>query len=364
MTISFFDATFNQSLRADYEAALARVLDSNMLVLGSEVASFESEFAAYCGSEYSVGVSNGLDAIHLALRALDIGPGDEVIVPANTYIATWLGVSMAGAEVVPVEPDPVTFNINPALVEKAITPRTRAILAVHLYGMTADMSALSDIAKRHNLKLLEDAAQAQGARRDGVMAGALGDVAAFSFYPGKNLGALGDAGAVTTSDPEVCEKIKLLRNYGSEVKYQNSVKGYNCRLDELQAAFLRAKLKTLDEYNRARSQVASWYTDALAGNNAVELPQNPPGSEHVWHQYIVRVKSRDQVMQTLSEAGVQTMIHYPIPPHLSGAYAEGPWKAGDFPITESMADEVMSLPIGGHIRESDVARIAEILSNV
>ena len=331
--------------RDQLAAAFERVLHSGWYVLGDEVKRFEHEYAAYCGARFAVGVANGLEALSLVLRALDIGPGDEVIVPSNTYIATWLAVSHVGATPVPVEPDPHTFNLDPARIAAAITSRTRAVLPVHLYGQPADMKAILDIAQRHRLHVLEDGAQAHGARLRGKRLGAHGDAVAWSFYPGKNLGALGDGGAVTTNDAALAERLRELRNYGSKVKYHNEVIGYNSRLDELQAAFLRAKLPHLDAANRRRTKIAQRYLNGLAGLDLV-LPVVADFTEPAWHLFVVRHRRRDALAQRLRELGVATMIHYPVAPHRQPAYAALGMAQGCLPISEAMHAQVLSLPIG------------------
>ncbi len=331
--------------RDQLAAAFERVLHSGWYVLGDEVKRFEQEYAAYCGARFAVGVANGLEALSLVLRALDIGPGDEVIVPSNTYIATWLAVSHVGATPVPVEPDPRTFNLDPARIAAAITSRTRAVLPVHLYGQPADMKAILDIAQRHRLHVLEDGAQAHGARLHGKRLGAHGDAVAWSFYPGKNLGALGDGGAVTTNDQALAERLRELRNYGSKVKYHNDVIGYNSRLDELQAAFLRAKLPHLDAANRHRTEIAQRYLNGLAGLDLV-LPVVADFTEPAWHLFVVRHRRRDALAQRLRELGVATMIHYPVAPHRQPAYAALGMAQGCLPISEAMHAQVLSLPIG------------------
>lgn len=333
--------------------AYRRVMASNRFILGPEVEAFEAEFANYVGTTHCVGVGNGLDALHLILRAYDIGPGDEVIVPSNTYIATWLAVSFAGATPVPVEPDEFSFNLDPALLEAAITPRTRAIIAVHLYGLSADMQPICALAAKHGLKVIEDAAQAHGARYQGKRAGALGDAAGFSFYPGKNLGALGDGGAITTSDAELAARLKKLRNYGSDLKYHHDFKGFNSRLDELQAAFLRVKLGRLDEWNQRRTHVARRYLDA-AHHPGIRLPGVPPGIEHVWHLFVVRTTRRERLRDHLANAGVETLIHYPIPPHRQPAYAPDWNGKSPLPISEALHQEVLSLPMGPHLTGAQV----------
>lgn len=331
-------------LQHELEAAFRRVLESGWYILGREVEAFEEEFAAYCGTRHCVGVGNGLDALHLILRAYGIGAGDEVIVPSNTYIATWLAASFAGAKPVPVEPIEATYNIDPQRICDAITPRTKAIIAVHLYGQPADMDAINDIAYRHGLKVIEDAAQAHGASYKGTRAGNLADAAGFSFYPGKNLGALGDGGAITTNDDGLASQVRILRNYGSQVKYHNKVKGFNSRLDELQAALLRVKLKHLDTWNSARSRIAITYLDRLAASGLI-LPIVPAWAEPAWHLFVVRSTHRDALQKKLEYAEIGTMVHYPIPPHLQPAYAEEGYQIGDLPIAEKLHHEALSLPM-------------------
>lgn len=347
MTVPFLDLKPQYwELQAELDAAHRRVMEAGWYVLGPEVEAFELEFAAYCGSRHCVGVGNGLEALHLVLRAWGIGPGDEVIVPSNTYIATWLAVTYAGATPIPVEPDPATCNIDPSRIAAAITPRTRAVLPVHLYGQPADMDPILELARRHGLKVLEDAAQGHGARYKGRRAGSLGDAAGFSFYPGKNLGAYGDGGAVTTDDPDLANQLRILRNYGSQQKYYNEVPGYNSRLDELQAAFLRVKLARLDGWNASRRQVADWYLKALPEVlPTVALPQIPAWAESCWHLFVVQAADRDNLQRTLQSKGVGTLIHYPVPPHLQQAYAGMNLRAGDFPLAERMAQQVLSLPM-------------------
>jgi len=338
-----------EELKTELDEAYFRFMRSAWYILGKEVEAFEQEYAQYCGSKYCVGVANGLEALHLVLRAYGIGAGDEVIVPSNTYIATWLAVSYADAKPVPVEPDPRTSNIDPVRIEAALTPKTKAIMPVHLYGQPADMDPIMEIAQKHGLKVIEDNAQAQGARYKGRRTGSLGHAAGHSYYPGKNLGALGDAGAVTTDDPELADKVRTLRNYGSKKKYYNDVKGYNSRLDELQAAFLRVKLKKLDEWNQRRKVVAERYQKALPKTAELTLPFVPEWAEPVWHLYVVKTPRRDALQQKLTERGIGTLIHYPVPPHLSGAYANGVWPRGKFPLAEQLADTVLSLPMGPHL---------------
>ncbi|HLM01516.1 MAG TPA: DegT/DnrJ/EryC1/StrS family aminotransferase, partial [Pyrinomonadaceae bacterium] len=321
MKVPFLDlkAVYSE-IKDELDEAYARVMSSGWYILGAEVEAFENEFAAYCGAKHCIGVANGLDALHLVLRGYGIGEGDEVIVPANTYIATWLAVSYAGATPVAVEPDIETYNLDPRKIEAAITPRTRAIMPVHLYGQPAAMDALNEIARKHHLKVIEDAAQAQGARYKNRPTGSLSDAAGFSFYPGKNLGAFGDAGAVVTSDDELADAVRLLRNYGSRVKYHNEVKGFNSRLDPLQAAFLSVKLRHLDDWNARRRKIARKYIEALSDCSKIVLPVLEEEAESVWHLFVVRCAERERLQNFLKERGVETLIHYPVPPHLSEAY--------------------------------------------
>jgi dTDP-4-amino-4,6-dideoxygalactose transaminase len=335
-------------LRAELDAAYHRVMESGWLLLGQELEAFESEYAASVGAKHCVGVANGLEALQLVLMARGIGPGDEVIVPAHGYIATFLAVTHAGAQPVPCECDPGTYNLDAARAAALVTPRTKAILPIHLYGQTADMDAINALATRKNLFVLEDAAQSHGARYHGRQAGALGHAAGVSFYPSKNLGALADAGAVTTSDDALAEKIRHLRNYGSKVRYHNEYPGLNSRLSELQAAFLRAKLPHLAAWNVRRVALATRYFAQLRGVGDLVLPFVPDWAEPVWHLFVVRTAHRDALQAQLAARGIGTQVHYPIPPHLSNAYRAAGWKRGDFPIAEKLASEVLSLPIGPH----------------
>jgi dTDP-4-amino-4,6-dideoxygalactose transaminase len=357
MKIPFLDlGAAYRELKPEIDAAVSRVLESGWYILGPEVEAFEAEWAAYCEAKHAVGLANGLDALILALRALDIGPSDEVIVPSNTYIATWLAVSAVGATPVPVEPDPATHNIDPTKIEAAITPRTRAILPVHLYGQPADLDPILDIARRHGLRVIEDAAQAHGARYKGRRIGAHGDIVCWSFYPGKNLGALGDAGAITTNRADLADKVKVLRNYGSRVKYVNEVQGANSRLDPLQAAVLRVKLKHLDEWTDRRRTIADSYTNGLKDSGLI-LPHVPDWADPAWHLYVVRCTERDAVQKHLGAASIDTLIHYPIPPHMQDAYSELGMATEDFPLARQMADEVLSLPIGPQMENHSVALV-------
>jgi len=349
-------------LKDQFDAAYRRVAESGSFILGREVESFESEFAAYCGAKHCIGVGNGLDALHLIVRALDIGPGDEVLVPANTYIATWLAVSYAGATPIPVEPNERTYNIDASLVEAAITKHTRAIIAVHLYGQPADMGPINEIASQYGLKVIEDAAQAHGARYKGKRVGALGDAAGFSFYPGKNLGAWGDAGAVVTNDDTLARRVRVLSNYGSQVKYYNERKGFNSRLDEFQAAVLRIKLAKLDEWNERRKKIAEEYLQMLEGLSDLALPYVPDWADPVWHLFVVRHSKRDLLQEYLNQNGVGTLIHYPLPPHLQAAYAELRYARGHFSISEKMAEEVLSLPMSSHLSALELRHVVQQLS--
>jgi dTDP-4-amino-4,6-dideoxygalactose transaminase len=350
-----------EELRCEFDAAYHRVMDSGWYLLGTEIEEFEAEFASYCHTTYCVGVGNGLEALHLILKAYDIGRGDEVIVPSNTFIATWLSISYVGAEPVPVEPNPDTFNITPDRIEAAITSKTKAIIPVHLYGQPADMDPIRSIAQRNGIKVIEDNAQAQGARYKNQPTGSLGDAAATSFYPAKNLGSFGDAGAVTTNDEELALRVRSLRNYGSTKKYHHDFQGFNSRMNELQAAFLRVKLKRLDEWNSRRRVVAARYSDELTSVTEVKLPSVPTWAEPAWHIFAVRHENRDKLQDFLMKAGIGTLIHYPIPPHLSGAYARAGWEKGDFPLAEKIAQTELSLPINPHLEpESQEIAISAI----
>jgi dTDP-4-amino-4,6-dideoxygalactose transaminase len=347
-------------LKPEIDAAVARVLDSGYYILGPEVEAFEAEFARYCEADHAIGVGNGLDALVLALRALDIGAGDEVLVPSNTFIATWLAVSMVGAVPIPVEPDPRTHNIDCARLEAALTAKTRAVIAVHLYGQPADLTALRAFTTAHGLRLIEDAAQAHGALHLGRRIGAEGDIACWSFYPGKNLGALGDAGCVTTSDAGLAERVRLLRNYGSREKYRHEVQGTNSRLDPLQAAILRVKLAHLDDWNDRRRAIARLYLDRLQDADLV-LPEVPQWADPVWHLFVVRHKNRDALRAGLQEAGIGTLVHYPVAPHMQPAYAALAIAPDALPIARQLSDEVMSLPIGPHLGLDAAERVADVV---
>jgi dTDP-3-amino-3,4,6-trideoxy-alpha-D-glucose transaminase len=362
MAIPFFDlrAALTET-QAELTAAFGRVLASGNLIFGAETEAFEREFAALCGTAHSVAVGSGLDALTLMLMGLGVGRGDEVIVPGNTYIATWLAVSAVGAHVVPVEPDCATFNIRPAAVEAAVTPRSAAILAVHLYGQSADMTELRRIATKHGLALLVDAAQAAGARIHGEARNIVGDAAGFSFYPTKNLGALGDGGAVATDDAALADKVRMLRNYGSPAKDRFELKGVNSRLGELQAAFLRSRIARLDEWNRRRRALAERYVTRLAGAELLRLPQVIAGAEPVWHLFTVRVGQgrRDELQRGLAAAGIGTGIYYPVPPHLAPAYAAERRSFAPLPLTEALAREILSLPLHPHLTPAKVDRVSD-----
>lgn len=343
-------------LQEEILAAINRVVASGWYILGPEIEEFEAEFAAYCEAGSCIGVANGLDALHLALRAMDVGPGDEVIVPSNTYIATWLAVSQCGAIPVPVEPLQATYNIDPSLIEAAISARTKVILPVHLYGQPADMDPILAIAKKYGLRVLEDAAQAHGARYKGRRIGAHGDAVAWSFYPGKNLGALGDGGGITTNDPELADRIRVLRNYGSRVKYVNEVRGYNSRLDPIQAAVLRVKLRYLDVWNARRSTLAAQYLKGLA-NAGLALPHVPDWAQSAWHLFVISYSQRDDLQRHLTASNIGNLIHYPIPPHKQQAYSAMNFSADRFPLASRMANEVLSLPMGPHLSADEVSSV-------
>jgi len=350
--VPFLDlGRLHQSIRPQLDAAYHRVMDSGWFIMGPELEAFEAEFSQYCEVRHCIGVGNGLEALHLLLRAYGVGPGDEVIVPSNTFIATWLAVTQCGATPVAVEPNMDTHNIDPALIANAITSRTRAIIPVHLYGQPADMDPINDLAAKHGIIVIEDAAQAQGARYKGRRVGSLGHAAATSFYPGKNLGALGDGGAVLTNDDAIADKVKQLRNYGSTVKYQHDLAGYNSRLDEMQAAFLRAKLVVLDEWNARRREIAAQYSKTLTGA-AIDLPFVPDYAEPVWHLYVIRSKDRNALKAHLEQQCISTVIHYPIPPHRQACYQD--FKGHSLPISTILAEEVLSLPMSPAMTSEEV----------
>lgn len=363
--IPFLDLqSINAQYRAELIEACTRVIDSGWYISGNELSQFEQEFATYCGSAHCIGVANGLDALILTLRSwLELGRlqhGDEIIVPANTYIASILAISANGLTPVLVEPDAASFNLSPANARAAITAKTRAILPVHLYGQLADMPAVMALAREYGLLVLEDAAQAHGAAIGGKRAGSWGDAAGFSFYPGKNLGALGDAGAITTHDAELAQTLRALRNYGSHEKYKNLFKGVNSRLDEIQAAMLRTKLQHLELETQNRRMIAHVYLENIR-NPAVQLPQLTSDEQHVWHLFVVRTSQRDALQKYLAEQGIQTLVHYPIPPHQQQAYEE--WNAQSYPLTEGLHQEVISLPMGPTLSQLEALRVVAAVND-
>jgi len=364
--IPFLDLTASyEELKDELDAAYHRVMASGWFILGQEVEAFEKEFAEHCQVRHCISVASGLDALHLILRAMEIGPGDEVIVPSNTFIATWLAVSYAGAAPVPVEPDEKTYNIDPERIEAAITKNTKAIIPTHLYGQPAEMDPIVKIARKFHLKVIEDAAQAHGAQYRGKRTGSLGDAAGFSFYPVKNLGAYGDGGAITTSDNALADRVRILRNYGSDIKYHHEIKGFNSRLDELQAAMLRVKLRKLDEWNERRRKIAEVYLESLAPlsstcchpssdlHSELTLPFVPSWVEPSWHLFVVRHKRRDELQRKLNDKGISTMVHYPIPPNRQKAYCDLDYNSGSFPVSEQLAREVLSLPMSPHLTRGE-----------
>ena len=352
-----------REIKPEIDRAVQRVLESGWYVLGPEVDAFEAEWAEYCGAAHAVGLANGLDALILALRALDVGPGDEVIVPSNTYIATWLAVSAVGARPVPVEPDPATHNLNPSLITAALTDRTKAILPVHLYGQPADLDPILMLARAHGIAVVEDAAQAHGAQYKGRKIGAHGDIVCWSFYPGKNLGALGDAGAITTNNADLADRIRMLRNYGSREKYVNEVQGVNSRLDPIQAAVLRVKLAHLHNWSERRQAIAALYLDGLARTDLI-LPHVPDWANPAWHLFVIRSADRDTVQTRLTKAGIGSLIHYPIAPHMQAAYSEMGLAADTLPVARKLAAEVLSLPIGPQLSLQNAQAVIEVLTDI
>lgn len=360
ITVPFLDLQqIHDGIADELNHAVAKVIRSGAYILGEFVEEFEAKFARYQHSRHCIGVGNGLDAISLSLRALGIGPGDDVLVPSNTFIATWLAVTHAGANPIAVEPDPTTHLIDAEKLQEAITPRSKAVIVVHLYGQMPDMARISEFCRKRGLVLIEDSAQAHGAEYRGQRAGAWGQAAAFSFYPGKNLGAIGDAGAVVTNDDATANKIRQLRNYGSEQKYVHECLGFNSRLDPLQAAILTCKLEYLDQWNARRREIANLYFSLLQDVPSLVLPRIVTGSAHVWHLFVVQHKSRDAVRKILADKGIQTLIHYPIPPHKQNAYAMNQFPA--LPVAERLATEVLSLPMGPHLTDQQVSLAAERL---
>jgi len=344
-----------EKYRDEYIQAATRVLDSGWYVIGKEVEAFESEFAGWLGLNYSVGLNSGLDALTLALRALDIGKGGEVIVPANTYIATVLGITQNGATPVFVEPD-IYHNIDPEKIEKAITKKTKAILVVHFYGQPCSMDKIMEIANSHNIPVVEDCAQSHGATYKGKLTGTFGKISCFSFFPTKNLGAFGDAGAITTDDKKLADRIKMYRNYGSKEKYYNEVQGVNSRLDEIQAALLRIKLGHLEELNFERDTIAQRYLEGI-NNPLIQLPKVLPNAKHVWHLFVIQTEHRNKLQEYLASKGIGTQIHYPVPPHLSEAYEYMGYKRSSFPTTENEADTILSLPLYNGMVRDDINHV-------
>ena len=356
MKIKFLDLKkHHSSINAVLTSKFKKVLNSGSYILSEEVENFEKEFSNYCNTKYCIGVGSGLDALVLVLKAYGIGKGDEVIVPSNTFIATWLAVSNVGAKPIPVEPNIKTFNINADLIEHRITKKTKAIIVVHLYGQPAEMSKIKILAKKYKLKLIEDAAQAHGAKFKNKIVGSLGDAAAFSFYPGKNLGAIGDAGAITTNDKNLRDRCKELRNYGSNKKYHNIIKGYNSRLDELQAALLRVKLKKLDLNNKKREKIAKLYMTEIIEKDI--LPYTPHWCNPVWHLFVINVENRDKLSDYLKKNGIETIIHYPISPHLQKAYKKD-MRNVKLRVAETLQEKVLSLPIGPHLDNRSIKYIS------
>lgn len=351
----------NKQTKSEIVASFEQFFDGAWYILGEKVKQFEQEYADFNEVKHCIGVSNGLDALTISLKTIGVGVGHEVIVPSNTYIATALAVSYLGAKPVFVEPDIYTYNIDPSKIEAAITTKTKAIMPVHLYGQACDMEAIMAVAQKYNLYIVEDNAQSQGARFNGKITGSWGHINGTSFYPGKNLGALGDAGGITTDDADLAYKAFTLRNYGSQKKYHNEVIGYNMRLDECQAAFLSVKLKYLDEWTAQRQKIAGWYDEVLKGAGDLILPKTAEGATHVYHLYVVRTRHRDALQQHLTKHGIGTLIHYPIPPHMQEAYKELGFKEGDFPIAEEIADTCLSLPIWPGMEKQQIALIGSVI---
>lgn len=364
MKIPFLDVGASYlELKYEIDSAIQRVLNSGSYILGSEVEAFENEWAKFCGASHAVGLANGLDALILALRALDIGAGDEVIVPSNTYIATWLAVSQVGAKPIPVEPDIATFNMDPLLIEAAITPKTKAILPVHLYGQPADLDPIISIARKYNLYVIEDAAQAHGAKYKKKRIGSHGDIVAWSFYPGKNLGAIGDGGAITTNNDELASRIRCIRNYGSKVKYVNEIRGVNSRLDPIQAAVLRTKLPYLELWTERRKKIAAAYEQNLSRNNLI-LPSTLEWTDCAWHLYVIKTTNRNEFQKKLNSLGVDTLVHYPIPPFKQRAYLDMNINADLYPIASTLADQVLSLPMGPHLANESLYKVIDMISSL
>ena len=362
--IDFLDLKeINKKCEQEFKEELVKVLHKGWFVLGENVSAFEKEYAAFSNSKFCIGVANGLDALIISLKALGIGPGDEVIVPSNTYIASWLAVTHVGATPVPVEPNIKTYNIDPTLIEAKITQSTKVIMAVNLYGQACELDKIKEICTMHSLVLVEDNAQAQGATCNNIVTGSFGDISGTSFYPGKNLGAIGDAGAITTNNDSYMNLANVYRNYGSRVKYYNECIGYNSRLDELQAAFLRVKLKDLTSQNEYRANLAKLYIKLLNKNENIILPKLANGCTSIYHIFMIRTKNRDKLQKYLQESSIQTMIHYPLPPHLQEAYKGLNFKKGAFPIAEEIAETCLSLPMGPHLTYDDIEFVANKINS-
>ncbi len=362
MKIPFLSFEYmHQAIKPAMLQAFEEVYDSYWYIMGSRMVTFEEEYAVFNKTKYAVGVANGLDALHLSLKALGIKQGDEVIVPSNTYIASALAVSYTGATPVFAEPDIETYNISPAAIEAAITSKTKAIMPVHLYGQACEMDAIMQIADKHGLYVVEDNAQAHGATFNGKVTGSFGHANGTSFYPGKNLGALGDAGAITTNDETLAQKLKVLRNYGSQVKYKNETIGYNMRLDELQAALLSVKLPALMQWTAQRQQIAAWYDEVLPNTGDIILPKTHLQATHVYHLYVIRTAHRDALQQHLTNNNIGTLIHYPIPPHMQQAYLHLGYKKGDFPLAEKIADTCLSIPLWPGMTKEMVQQVAGVI---
>lgn len=362
MNIPFLSFTAQNNLvETEIRAAFERVFQNKWYILGKEVSDFENAYATFNKVQHCIGVGNGLDALHIALKTLEIGEGDEVIAPSNTFIATWLAISQVKATIIPVEPNRNTYNLNPDLIKAAITPKTKAIMPVHLYGQACQMDAIMQIAGKYNLYVIEDNAQAQGCTYNEKLTGSFGHINATSFYPTKNLGAYGDAGALTTNDTSLAHKANLLRNYGSEKKYYNEVIGVNSRLDELQAAFLSVKLKYLNGWIDERQKIAEAYDQQLAGISGLILPVTGPGAKHVYHLYVVRTDKRDTLEKHLNNNGIGTGVHYPIPAHLQKAYDHLGYKKGDFPIAEELAETCLSIPLNPGMSDEEIGYVAKTI---
>lgn len=362
--IEFLDLKeINKDYKNSFKEELINILNNGWFILGENVSAFENEYASFSNSKFCIGVANGLDALTISLKALGIGPGDEVIVPSNTYIASWLAITHVGATPIPVEPNIKTYNIDPTLIEAKITQSTKAIMAVNLYGQACELDKIKVICKKHSIFLIEDNAQAQGATCNNIMTGTFGDISGTSFYPGKNLGAIGDAGAITTNNDSYMNLANVYRNYGSRVKYYNEFIGYNSRLDELQAAFLRVKLKDLSSQNDYRVSLSKIYNELLKSNENIILPILANGCTSIYHIFMIRTKSRDKLQKYLKERNIQTMIHYPLPPHLQEAYKSLNFKKGDFPIAEEIAETCLSLPMGPHLTYDDIEYVADNINS-